>query len=172
MEKRRANATETELALYRWQEENFDSTSPERLALGAIEELGELHRATNEREEDDGIGDCLIYLSQLRNCYGLGSVFQTERGEGSHLLYGPYTVNGRMGSKIHAAARLAHVVLKRQQGIRKVTDAQLDAAITDLAEVACWEPCSGKTPNQIFEETAKTVMERNWRAFPGNGRDK
>jgi len=121
-----------QVRLARWQVLNFGPQSDERFALGVLEECGELDEAYEDGNGEaavDALGDVLVYAGQL--------------AISNRLALGPLLVPvGKAPRLTVAAGRLAHVVLKRAQRIRRGAGsveqyrADLAAAIARVAD-AC-----------------------------------
>lgn len=131
--------------------------------LGVFEETGETHNAENVVEWRDGIGDIGIYL--LDFCAQ------------EHLQLADYMPDGRYYVPKTATvltlfpllARVAHIVLKRHQGIRGYGDdgkyfADIGQALRDVCAHICY--VVNRDDSQRFldlvEETWENVQLRNW----------
>ena len=72
---------------------------------------------------------------------------------------------------VEEVGELAHAMLKRKQGIRDVTQADLVDACGDIAIYLmdiCH--CEGFTLGEAIGSAWSEVSERDWIRFPGNGR--
>lgn len=159
-----------QVRLCRWQVLNFGPQPDERFALGVLEECGELDEAFADDDPAaavDALGDVLVYAGQLATS--------------NRLALGPLLVPvGKAPRLTVAAGRLAHVVLKRAQRIRRGAGsveqyrADLAAAISGVAaaalEVADLVHADGfLAPADVYLQIGGQVLARNWTANPTTG---
>ncbi len=159
-----------QVRLARWQVLNFGPQSDERFALGVLEECGELDEAYEDGNGEaavDALGDVLVYAGQL--------------AISNRLALGPLLVPvGKAPRLTVAAGRLAHVVLKRAQRIRRGAGsveqyrADLAAAIARVADAALEiaDRCRADgflAPADVYLQIGEQVLDRNWTANPTTG---
>lgn len=168
-----------QVRLMRWQRRNFGVPSDEQVALGVIEELGEIADARTDAEVRDGVGDVIVYAGQLllANRLAISSVLE---------LAAAISHRGESMEPLGAAGRFAHCVLKQAQRIREhaLGDAEayrlrLMATTTDVI-VAASEWLFTETEvgsslarleiiNAVYLETGEIVLRRDWTKNRANG---
>lgn len=154
-----------QVRLCRWQVNKFGSQPFERMALGIIEELGELQDA-NEAGwtglQLDAVGDICVYTSQLLTHHRLSL--------SSTFAYALEVKNPPL--MLSAAGKLSHVVLKRLQRIRGMQDifafrAELFGRAADVLAAArkSVEPMAEDLEG-VLERVANHVMRRKGEMLP------
>lgn len=69
------------------------------------------------------------------------------------------------------SGELQRAVLKREQGIRNITDSQIKKEIADVVIFAMSvADCYGWLLSDILQEVSPSVLERDWIAYPASGR--
>lgn len=144
-----------QVRLVRWQVANFGTVTAAEMALGVIEELGELDAAretSNEPEIDDAAGDAMIFACQYATLHRLGfgalASFDTLIGN---------------GSESQAAGHIAHVTLKASQRVRGMDDPEVARFGAFLALSAVVDALGVCSPWRQLARTAETVMRRDWK---------
>lgn len=157
-----------QIDLLRWERKNFGLQPSYTSALGVIEEVGELEDAQDDEDEwADAIGDIMIYACNLcsKNALDFGTMMQVAYDARPAPMVG---ILGKLG-------KLAHVVLKADQGIRHYADrdvARRDIGIVlyrVVSSVVRYATMCGHDPREIMAEVAREVMKREWWANPGMG---
>ena len=152
-----------------WQEKNFAATGPLHLALGVVEELGELQDellGTMSHEGiTDAIGDAYVFMA------GYCSKADIDIVECLDMLpddtHRSNSWRGSFHSAFGAVSSLAHYTLKSSQGIRKfdIKDLKLTIGIIlyNLKKIWEWYNPSEleKFPEAIDGIWAK-VSKRDW----------
>lgn len=150
-----------QVRLWRWQVEQFGAPDDRDLVLGIIEECGELAEAEIQLEQEDAVGDILIYATQL--CTNL----RLDAGT----IMADVSIRRRYMSIPRACGRLAHAALKTKQGIRGYGDrgfarASFCERLAELFSAVLWEAPAGVRVRYAYERVAEEVMLRNWKADP------
>lgn len=108
-----------QVKLMRWQRAKFGDQIDERMALGMLEEMTECEAATTVNECEDGLGDLMVYASQLctNNRLAIGPILQ---------LASQLDTLDQKGAKhiVLAYGALAQVVLKGAQKVRGLDNTQ------------------------------------------------
>jgi hypothetical protein len=161
----------TQVRLCRWQVRNFGIQPDERIALGIIEEMGELSDAVSDEEVSDAFGDVCVYASQL--CTSARLDFSTVMREVRiYALTDDYDPDRLMS----AAGDLAHVVLKRSQSIRGFDqddfyrEKLFDAIVTAI--LVAMHKANIIDPDSVFTHVAESVMKRDWVNNPTDAAEK
>lgn len=176
------NWNELQKQLSDWQAKNFPPTEymqkvkPLHLALGIAEEVGELAEATiGVKKQEllrDAIGDVAIYATQL--CTYEGLKLSTMIGDAEYQLTMMTPIPHKSRDNVYSlffilsshAGKVCHCVLKRDQGIRKdwmANAIELRCAIATIFAmlmVICEQ--LGYDFAEVYAETAKTVLARDW----------
>lgn len=154
-----------QVQLARWETRNFGYQPAWTAALGIVEEIGELLAARNASEVEDGIGDVMIFATQLCTAYRLDfGVLLTAR----------LAVPDAMHALTIAAGFISRCILKEQQKIRD-----------SLTQEACRERiafgvyaliCALSTafplrdlPSIYAGVAVGVVLKRDWARFPLDG---
>jgi len=180
--------TEVQERLYAWQVRNFPVVEKTALhcCLGVVEELGEMRqaweklaavlvaspaapsdsyqadwecrKAQNEAEVKDAIGDVAVYLMNLCSAksWNIGSVIYEHLSSDKAPRQEHISI---------AIGRLAHAILKADQGIRKNEDLEAIAkdAIFEIWNflAAFCEDYEWRFEN-IVSEVAERILQRDW----------
>lgn len=140
--------------LYRWQLRNFAQPDIRDVALGVVEELGELYTARRvgaAADIEDAVGDAWIYAGQLCMLSGLSLE--------PLLLQAPAD---KPPCHVEALGCLCHTVLKRHQRIRGFADAAKyqAALLTCLSDLLVGLT---RDPAALYHTVASQVLLRTWR---------
>lgn len=146
-----------------WRRYNFNIHAPTHAFAGIVEELGELTEALDPTHIDraavaDAVADTIIYALDLCGRMNMEPPKPV-----------PYSA-----SVLVPLGRLAHAVLKYEQGIRGTPEEHRAAASTALSQIlgfvdavhSVW--IAGDTTQTVIETWAK-VKQRDFRRFPRNG---
>lgn len=103
-----------------WMQHNFPGRSSLCPALGMVEELGELDDAISVGDRhliEDAIADVTIFMADYCTSIGIkiGDVFRSANNKA-----------GSFRSVMSFVGSFAHVALKHEQGIRKITKQMLE----------------------------------------------
>lgn len=150
----------------------FHTASALPVALGIVEECGELADAHSSAAIVDALGDIAIYTCQFATRHRLAmSVLIAESNEAPDFPH----AGGRWRMVTASAGAVAHLALKREQGIREGAlpaeeyRAKLAGAIVRL--LADVSDAANRNLAECFTTTAATILTRDWRADPvGGGR--
>ena len=148
-----------QVRLHRWQIDKFGYQASERMALGIIEECGELDDADTTADELDALGDICVYSSQLLTHSRLALSVAIRIAEETR--FGP--------TLLSSAGKLAHTVLKRLQKIRGMDDDQkYRAAIFDCVVnvLSAAMEVSGCEASDTVKKVAEHVMARSGDMLP------
>jgi hypothetical protein len=161
----RVDAMQVELV--RWRIANFGIQSDELIALGVVEECGELAEATTSDAAIVALGDVLVYAGQLAT--------------NNRLAISPLLVPvGKAVPMMVAAGRLANVVGKRAQRIRRGAGtveqyradlAEAIARVADAALEVADRICADGflDPVSVYLQVGRQVLARDWVAYPLTG---
>jgi NTP pyrophosphatase (non-canonical NTP hydrolase) len=149
--------------LSRWQERNFPSSTKEQMALGVVEEVGELvhpmlklsqgirvgrDREKAERMMKDAVGDIAIYALNLLNV--------PRYGEGVKEL-----------REVEPVLRMAHALLfALSHGVGTGLEANVEKLLWSLRDLCM---AKGWSMERIVLETSKKVTQRDWLRDPSSG---
>lgn len=148
----------------------FWTASALPVALGIVEECGELAEAGSSAAIVDAVGDVAIYTCQLATRHRLAlSVLIAESCEAPD---SPWP-SGQWRCVMASAGRVAHLALKREQRIREgaLPAEEYRAKLTDaivrlLADVS---DAANRSLAECFTTTAAKILTRDWRADPVGG---
>ena len=151
-----------QVRLASWQSNNFGVPTTTQIACGVVEELAEWDAAEpDSAEEDDAIGDVLIYCAQLCTAYRMSL---------RELLGNMSKWAVPDDRSVGSSGLLCHVALKGEQRIRGLDDRGL-ARVGIAAGVACLADSMAATRKvgavlDMYAATAAHVLRRDWRANP------
>jgi hypothetical protein len=150
--------------LYRWQIRSYGVPDRRDIALGVVEELGELAEAAGDHaSEADAVADTAIYAIQLCTLLRL---------DAASLMAPPSTGFYALPSAMAIAGRLSHVALKSHQRIRGMGDpeasrrafAEVLATLFGLLHLRARGV--GKQLYPLVAEVAEQVMKRDKSKLP------
>ncbi len=148
-----------QVRLAAWQSNNFGVPTTTQIVCGVGEELSEFDASEpDSAEEDDAVGDVLIYCAQLCTAYRLSLRELVGNMPGGAAPFGL------------EHGLLCHVALKGEQRIRGLDDRSLArvgiaAAVARLAEYVAATRGDGVILD-MYAATAAQVLRRDWRANP------
>ena len=131
-----------QVELFRWQTKNFSGCTDWQMALGMIEEAGELDEAESEELRYDAVGDVVVFGCQLLTLHRAGLNIAIE--DADHLAC--LIQDGKAQRPlVQVMGRMAKVVLKGNQKIRGLAD---KAAYREAAYKAVVDLFAGVMGNQ------------------------
>jgi hypothetical protein len=153
-----------QLKLREWQHANFAEVSDLAMALGIVEEVGELAEAQARglypSFTDDARGDITIFAGQLLAANQMSIVPLLEQSNYPPALL--VTNTARVPEE--AVGMLAHAVLKRSQGIRGFDD---EDKYRIALYTAVWEIFRlHGVHERHYVDTAEVVLKRDWKTSP------
>jgi len=151
-----------QVRLARWQTANFGTVESGDIVLGMTEEWGEYLESETDAARADGLGDLLVYTTQLCTSQRLdfGTLLET------------FTYSEKAVDISVSLGRLAHIALKNRQGIRGYAD-QVRTRVAFFEGIATMveavvDVCDrmGYDVFDIYRSTAEFVLKREWKKDP------
>lgn len=154
-----------QVRLARWHVSQFGAPRAEHLALGISEEAGEWWSSGNLAEEDDAVGDVMVFACQLATLHRLSFADCNLK---LPLQRSHSTLVAPLGRGV-AVGLISHVVLKSAHGIRGLADHELARVGVFLGISSLRWAFKFDHSSDCWRATAEKVMRRDWRADPVRG---
>lgn len=152
-----------------WTARNFADQQPWHYLLGVVEELGELQEASASNDRagmTDAIADAAIFLA--------GYCSQMQVDMGMVWLHALAEDGSEDSLRFQGVGRLCKAHLKLSQGIRGTREQHvgdiLRAAAAVLNELSWAAELLGDALPALAMRVWAEVRERDWRAYPGDGK--
>lgn len=142
-----------------WVSYNFPQRETHHPILGLFEEFGEFAEAADVSEESDALADVAIFAADVSNAYHFDLAEIVETAE--TMLDKPLKLLGVIG-------RIAHHILKGEQGIRGSTEVHMANLHTELVHVFVLlfrlSKARGLVLPRLVETTWRNVVQkRDWK---------
>ena len=154
-----------------WVLHNFGERPTSQPLRGIVEEIGELSAAFYESDEaatQDGIADCLIFMTDYCNGrgYSMNDVVASARVADESFVWGGDVRDDAKGL-LEILGKLCHHDLKKEQGIRKGEDHDKQILVQlGLLHLFLEVLCATKgwpSVNELVEKTWASVKLRDWK---------